>query len=729
MNRNEHHFSQSAKSLIGVAVVVLSFWMLSGCKSGGTVRWETDRGIPFSSDDRAIAYRHHNGIFVARTQGDMHKRVFTAEPMSSLSTPHWAPGHRAVIFAVTNGNREPSTGLLSYELWYWPAPEQIWTSTVQRSAGDSATLPTHWRPADPKLLTTAQFRAGIQLRANALFAWHPNGNQVLFLDTDGSGLQIVMSLKINTGERTVASPIRASSLAFSVSPDGEYLTTATRNLDIGALWLGPIGSDEAAWELIEQHPSPPLVPVETMIDAKNWGHSEFLYDLRPRLGIWSPDSRWLAHVRAPETKESEKSNPAREFVLTPVAASQPQQVLKMPEGEIADLHWAPVERTLGLLSEKSLLLVDVETGTLTRLSGALQVERFLGWSKPGAHLAYLTLAEDFDPMIADVPTGRVVWAPAARHNLMVAKANGALPSSRFSLMNVSSARWSNQSTKLSFWATHLPTVSNLPPGDPAAVLDLDEDAIRWYPTDVGEYAQVGHYYLLNRQYSDAVKFYSDALKHVPDDDEHRILAARTHLWRGLSQLAAGNALEASSDLDYFREHILAENLPIPEGWNAAVYRTLSIDQIFLSTLLSMGQLNLAVEEAGRIIEQDPDARRIHGLCYLALIDRATGHYELFTDTVVTQLVPEAMRSGQIPPEEAERLVTAHLTDALHPDNLRHLSGRSRDRLAERLVELAESMRAAHPQAAIRLAESAAVIYRESGKTALEMELLKASAKM
>jgi tetratricopeptide (TPR) repeat protein len=330
-----------------------------------------------------------------------------------------------------------------------------------------------------------------------------------------------------------------------------------------------------------------------------------------------------------------------------------------------------------------------------------------------------------------VPIGRVRWAPAARHNLMIARPDGTLPENRFGLMNISFARWGNQSAKLSFWATHLPTVSNLPPGDPAAVLDLDEDAIRWFPTDVTEYSQVGHYYLLNRQYADAVKFYSDALKHVDDRDKDRVLAARIRLWRGLARLASGDAVTAAAgkDLQYFREHIIPPKFAIPTGWDDAVFRALSTDRIFLSTLLSMGQISLAVDEAARIIEQDQDARRVQGLCYLAMIDRAIGQHELFTDGIVTQLVPRAMQSEQIPREQADRLITTYLASALHPDNQRYLSDKSKRRLAEKLVELAETMRETYPQHAVRLSESAAIFYRESGETALEMEQLRTTAEM
>lgn len=729
MRNNNHHFVDMPGTLRGLAVVCVALMPLFGCKSTGTVEWQEDRGIPFSPDDRAIAYRHHDGVYVARTRGDKHRRIYESRPGWSLSSPHWAPGQRAVLFAVTDGSREAESGLLNYSLYFWPAPEEIWTSEVEQSNGDSASLPTNWSPANPQWLASARCRAEIQVKADALFEWHPDGKRVLFLDTDHSGLQTVFSVDLDTSTRTVASPIRAASHAFSISPSGEYLVSATRGPDADALWLGPIGADKTRWKVIESNPAPPIVPTHEMDDAGVWERSAILHDLRPRLGIWSPDSQWLAHLRAPSGSQSQKWNPNRQLVLTPVATDRSQRILAMPKGQTADLHWAPDEHRLGLLSNTRLLLVDPESSTITELSGTLRVEHFLGWSEPGTHLAYLSPAEDFHPETVLVPIGRVRWAPAARHNLMVAGPTGILPRSRFGLMNISFARWSNQSAKISFWATHLPTVSNLPPGDPAAVLDLDENAIRWYPTDVTEFSQVGHYYLLNRQYADAIKFYTDALAQVSDSDEDRVLAARIHLWRGVSRLASGEVVAARDDLRYFREHVIPPGFGIPASWDGAVFRALSTDRIFLSTLLDMGQIKLAVDESIRIVEQDDDARRVQGLCYLALIDKAIGQHTLFTDSVVTRLVPAAMQSKQIPRELADGLVTSYLEAALHPDNQRFLTDRTKRRLAGKLVELSEGMRESHPEEAVRLYQSAAVFYRESGDTALEIGLLKSTAQM
>src|SRR5581483_6471412 len=52
-------------------------------------------------------------------------------------------------------------------------------------------------------------------------------------------------------------------------------------------------------------------------------------------------------------------------------------------------------------------------------------------------------------------------------------------------------------------------------GDPAAVFDTATGQIGWMPTDGDEKAQVGHYYLLKREYAEAWRWYEQAEKDRP----------------------------------------------------------------------------------------------------------------------------------------------------------------------------------------------------------------------
>jgi tetratricopeptide (TPR) repeat protein len=736
MNGSKHDISGMLKGFLGAAIACLTFGTLYGCYPT-SVRWEEDRSILFSPDDRAIAYHHRGGIYVARTQGDKHRRIFARSSASIVSTPHWAPGQRAVVFAVSDLKKDPESGLLTYELWSWPAPEEIWTSESGGAGGDSVELPVKWTPRTPRKLLSAHCRAAMQIRADALFAWHPDGNRVLFLDTDASGLQRVFSFDVNTHERGVASPIGAASLAFSISPRGDRLHLAAADAEQTTLWVGPIGADEGSWENIESTPGPRRVPELVVKDDLTAGGESLLYDLRSRLGIWSPDSQWLAHTRlpadAPTATAGTEPQAESELVMTPVTTDEPQRSVAVSGEQTRDLHWRPGGRKLALLSDKNLLVLDPQSGAITRLSGVLGVEHFMGWSDPGNHMAYLILAEDFVETSALLPTGHFVrWAPAERHNLMIAQADGTLPENRFGLMNISAAQWGNRTAKLSFWATYLPTVSLLPPGDPAAVLDLEKDAIHWYPTDIAEYAHVGHYYLLNEQFEEAVTQYSDALGKITnrDRDENRVLESRIRLWRGIARHAWGDESGAALDLNFFRENTVPDTAAVGAPvWNETVLRDLVADRDVLSTMLSMGQVQLAVDEAGRIIEEDQDARRIQALCYLALVHSSLGQHEVFTDRVVGTLIPDVLESEQVPKELADSLVTYYLEATLVPANLSLLSDQSKKRFGEMLTALSEAIRATRPQQAAALSRSAVVFYREAGATTAELELLRVLAGM
>lgn len=741
--------NSSRKNIIGLlprwlvsGAIVFAVLALPGC-GPEKVDWEEDRGIPFSSDDRAIAYRHKDAVYVARAQGDKHRRVYVAETGEAvLSTPHWAPGMRAVVFAVSGGKPEQSSGLLEYELWLWPAPQEIWTSEREISRGDSVALPTDWRPAAPRKLATARCRAPMQIKADALFQWHPDGNRVLYLDTSDSGLQRVVSLDVNTATQATAAPLVATSLAFSISPAGYHLAVATEDPEPAALWIGPIGGDMASWRRIEGNPGPRLVPeLETEGEATAAG-SKYLLDLRPRLGIWSPDSRWLAYISAPsaeqETAAEDETDDAVRLVITPLETDVPERVLELAGGEPENMHWMPGGRKLGFLGDQKVLLVDSDSATITELSGVLEVEHFIGWSAPGNHMAYLIRAEEFERTGVLLPTGdRVLWSPARRHNLMVAQADGAFPRNRFGLMNISSAQWGNRTEQLSFWATHLPTVSFLPPGDPAAVLDLEQDAIRWYPTDVAEYAQVGHYYFLNGQFVEAADHYTSALERLDDPGENRVLEARIRLWRALTRVAAQDEREVLADMAFFREHIVVPgetDTDMPTGtegpvWDETVSRDLTADRILLSTLLSMKQVKLAAAQAQAIIRQDEDARRIQALCFLALIDKGTAQRTMYTDVVIGRLMQELLESVQVPAELVNGLFDEYLETILDPEGQQALSGRNRKRFGGMLAKLASESSGEHPQKALRLMEAAIIFYREAGETRRELELLQAAAEM
>lgn len=724
--------------------LVLLALVLCSCVETASVRWEEDRSILFSADDKAIAYRHNGVVYVARTHGDQHHRIYTGQTGAIVSSPRWAPDRRGVAFAVSDGKIDES-GRLPYTIWFWPAPEVMWESARENPEGDTATLPSHWTPAEPQKVVDAYSLQDVQIRGGAIFEWHPDGKHIVFLNADGPYQQSVLSVHVDTGEKVPVSPVRALNLACTISPDGNHQLCAADDPESGqsGLWLGPIDPDPKKWRRVESRPGPQEVP-RLQLEAKPGTATQHdLLDLRPRLGAWSADSKWLAHFRLPDETDKEKDEEGRQqkhtehgsyaLVITHLAADKAAHLIQLNEGIPQNLHWSADGVRVGLLSDRTLVVADTTTGETVKLSGVQHVEEFIGWSATGHHMAYLTPADQFREVRFMLPSGHtVIWGPAQRHHLVIARDDGTTPESRFSRMNITAAEWAQTKPKLSFWATHLPTVSNLPPGDPAAVLDLEENTLKWYPTDVNEYAQVGHYYLLNGRYEEAADFYGDALEKLDKATDAESLAAQIHLWRGISRLKLGHKADAAEDLSAFRERIgsiiAAEqravadvNRPLAD---TAVHQELDADHILFSTLLSMDQLQLAAEEAQGIAGGSDDMRRIQAHCFLALIDQAGGDNDRYAKRMVDIILPGILALPQTTPEQVARVVKTNLESLTGEALLKLLSERTRQHVVRALLDLSGNVRSHYPEASRTLALAAVTFYREGGDIQGEIEALR-----
>ncbi len=81
-------------------------------------------------------------------------------------------------------------------------------------------LPTDWSPDATRTVAEGTCRDAMQVSGDAICLWHPDGERILLLDANEAGKQSVVAVHRDTGEKTLVSPVRAASLAFSVSPDG-----------------------------------------------------------------------------------------------------------------------------------------------------------------------------------------------------------------------------------------------------------------------------------------------------------------------------------------------------------------------------------------------------------------------------------------------------------------------------------------------------------------------------
>jgi len=284
-----------------------------------------------------------------------------------------------------------------------------------------------------------------------------------------------------------------------------------------------------------------------------------------------------------------------------------------------------------------------------------------------------------------------------------------------------------KSRKLSFWASHVPSVDLVSLGDPAAVLDLDDDSIKWYPTNLDEYAEVGHYYLLNERHGEALERYEEALRKVGDRAEDARLKARIQLWCAVCCFALHQEREAEAHLVSARE--LWPQAEIATGAEVTslpqeVERDLAVDHDLLATMLSMNQVSLAARWAEELSLKDAGLRGLQARCFLALIDQAISDANRFTRRTIAEILPETLAtmqpSGIRPLAMIEGLVEV-LSDS---SNLDRLDRATRRWAAERLGDLARSVPKDQPRIARRLALASAAFYRELRDFGEELEALR-----
>src|SRR5262249_41642390 len=114
---------------------------------------------------------------------------------------------------------------------------------------------------------------------------------------------------------------------------------------------------------------------------------------------------------------------------------------------------------------------------------------------------------------------------SARDKVYVAAGDGMEPGRPvFSGMRVTFPQWSPHEDKLSLWVTFLPAYRSvvshllgwgLRPGDPAVGFDLKTGQLGWLPVNAQEKIQIGHYYLLKRDYAQAWCRYQEAERELP----------------------------------------------------------------------------------------------------------------------------------------------------------------------------------------------------------------------
>jgi hypothetical protein len=265
--------------------------------------------------------------------------------------------------------------------------------------------------------------------------------------------------------------------------------------------------------------------------------------------------------------------------------------------------------------------------------------------------------------------------PDARDAVIVADGSGREPGREvFSGMRVTFPQWSPTDGKLSVWFTFTPSYRcsvswllerqsavrdawGLRPGDPAAVFDPQTGAVTWLAINAHEKAQVGHYYLLRRDYTRARQWYGEAEREWPAGELGRedLSAAREMaLFQYYCLTKLGQPGEARARLEAFR-HAYGPELPAQLMPFSATQETRSggeVPPLFQDLLrdLYAAEVFLSLDAAvdGReffrtaLAAADTDAARLGSavvMSQLLLLEKKEREYAaLVTDTILPLLL-------------------------------------------------------------------------------------------
>jgi WD40-like Beta Propeller Repeat len=473
-----------------------------------------DRSINWSQDGRAVGFQHGaEGVFVAGKDGRKLTKIYQPGPeILAASTPLWSPDGRYAIFTTARDEGEP------------PKVTVRWGAGNADPAGNIHTQRpiryTCWlyEKSDEKLLPapTALFEAACDhvgyVAANLAVRWHPRGKHVFHVEQIAPNQHALFAYDLATHKSSQVFPHASEALIFDWTPDGSHLVCvlgSRRPTDTDGIWIGQPDADD--WWHVPDSSDLAYAELPSVLEA-----------LRATQPAWTPDSRRFAftsYIPSPNKEQTGKAT-----LRLGNLATRTVEVLAETTAPLRDLHWTPDGRRLGMVQAPGSLHVLVPGTPLSPAINRRPVRRFAGWNGAGNRLAYVAA----DPIPhASGETWAFLFVPdeRARDAVFVADGAGSEPGHEvFSGLRVTFPQWSPREEKLSLWGTFTPPYRSLVsvllgwglrPGDPAAILDMKTGRLDWMAVSPHEKVQVGHYYLLKRDYAEAWRWYADAERELP----------------------------------------------------------------------------------------------------------------------------------------------------------------------------------------------------------------------
>ncbi len=499
------------RNLLPLALVVLG---LAGC--GQPVR--EDRSITWSSDGSRSSFQHgREGVFIVEGEGSAPKKIFQPGPdVVATSAPLWSPTDKRLLFTTARRAEKPAEK---------PPPRE------QDPAGnlytEQPTVYTCWlrgegADAQPAALFEAPCDHPGYVAANLAVRWHHSGKRVLYVKQTAPGRHGLFEYDLGTKTSHLLFPHEAGALVFDWAPDGAHLACVVGSRQSAGphdgIWVARPGTEQ--WWHVPGSEARPAPELPALLEA-----------LRTALPVWTADSRRFA-FRLAGPPPAGQTAPVHTLHVATVAGRKVETVAEDPQ-PFHDLYWRPDGHILGAVCGEGLgRLVFVRPGGKAAPAGPEGVAAFAGWDARGEQLAYVAA----EP----IPGAAGSWAflfvpePAARQAAFVRKEGGAARR-LFGGMQVTFPRWSPGESRLSLWATFVPPYRSWPSlllelgasaddplqglrlrsGDPALLLDPATGKLSWKAIDTREKTQVGHYYLLRRDYAEAWRWYEQAGEEKP----------------------------------------------------------------------------------------------------------------------------------------------------------------------------------------------------------------------
>jgi hypothetical protein len=555
----------------------LSFLLMIGCQP---VR--EDRSINFQRDGDQVGFQHgKDGVFIADVNGGAAKKIFQpADDVIATSPPLWSPTDKRLIFttakkadpagkAIQLGGQDNPAGKL-----FLPSPI-IYTCWLREEEKDGQA------PEPVELFQAACDHPGY-VAGNRAARWHPNGKHLLFIQQTSEHQHAVFEYDLQTKQARQVFKETAETILFDWAPDNTHLVCVLAGRGI---WIGNPAIDDW-WQ----------VPESGVVQQVNVFVPGNLNASRP---VWSREGKQFAFV------SSRMQGPMNQIVhQLYLGTLETRQVEKLTEDAalIRDVRWSPNGERFGYVAGAEegpltfLRLADKSSSTFTK-----SVRGFIGWDEKNTSLAYVAA----DP----IPHSEgAAWAfllspnPRARDAVWLAPADGSAPGKQvFSGMQVTFPQWSPKDARLSLWATFNPsynTVSEMiellttfaqidaangratpliinglhvRPGDPALLLNPETGALDWKAINPHEQFQLGHYYLLKRDYATAWQWYEKANRAAKPEDVRESLFFQHYCLTKLHRANEAKENLAQFEREFWPKLPEAPKVPNQNGLNADVF--------------------------------------------------------------------------------------------------------------------------------------------------------------